>query len=45
MKIEGSAFSVTGKDGDRHSIGTVLIKFTDTQIATFDDVREDKFEN
>jgi hypothetical protein len=45
MKIEGSAFSVTGKDNDRHSIGTVLIEFSDQQVATFDDVREDKFEN
>jgi hypothetical protein len=25
--------------------GTVLIEFTDEQVATFDDVREDKFEN
>jgi hypothetical protein len=45
MKIEGSAFSVTGKDNDRHNTGTVLIEFTDAQVATFEDVREDKFEN
>jgi hypothetical protein len=45
MKIEGSAFSVTGKDDDRHNIGTVLIEFTDKQVATFDAIREDKFEN
>jgi hypothetical protein len=45
MKIESSAFGATGKDDDRHSIGTVLIEFSDQQVATFDDIREDMFEN
>jgi hypothetical protein len=44
MKIEGSAFGATGKDDDRHTIGTVLIDFSDGQVGTFDDIREDMFE-
>ncbi len=44
MKIEGSAFGATGKDDDRHTIGTVLIDFSDGQVGAFDGIREDMFE-
>src|SRR5450631_1227367 len=45
MKIKGSDFSVTGQDNDRHTVGTVSIEFSNGQEATFDDVRQDEFEN
>jgi len=45
MKIEESDFSATGKDDDRHTIGTARIEFSDGQVGTFDDIREDMFEN
>jgi hypothetical protein len=44
MRVQQATYTPTGKDSDRHEIGSVTVHFSNARAVEFDDVRRDEFE-